>query len=86
MPSLIFTVLTDVNYNQSWVDLLLCLQVLNCDLFYTRLSVVDHRHKQRGRRNVELWGSVLMHLLVVMMYMMILVVFLMLSSLHKEHG
>jgi len=86
MPRLIFTVLTDVNYNQFGVDLLLCLQVLNCDLLYTCLGVVDHRHEQRGRRNVELWGSDLMHLLVMMMYMMILVVFLMLSSLHKEHG
>lgn len=29
MPSLVFTVLADVNYNEIWVDLLLCLQVFN---------------------------------------------------------
>jgi hypothetical protein len=29
MPGLVFTVLADVNYNEIWVDLLLCLQVFN---------------------------------------------------------
>ena len=86
MASLIFTVLTDVNYNQFWVNLLLYLQVFNCDLLYTCLSIVNHRHEKRGRRYVELWSSNLMHLLVVMMDMMVLVVVLVMSSLHKKHG
>ncbi len=82
MAGLIFTVLTDINYNQLWVNLLLYLQVLNCDLLDTCLSVVDHRHEKTGRRNVELWSGNLMHLLVVMMDMMVLVVVLVLSGLH----
>ena len=82
MAGLIFTVLTDVNYNQFWVNLLLYLQVFNCDLLDTCLSVVDKRHEKRGRCNVELWSGNLMHLLVVMMDMMVLVVVLVLSSLH----
>ena len=82
MAGLIFTVLTDINYNQLWVNLLLYLQVFNCDLLDTCLCVVDQRHEKRGRRNVELWSGNLMHLLVVMMDMMVLVVVLVLSGLH----